>query len=162
MMKDAWGLGMATCKIGSCSKISVTGDVVIWVNLNLFYGLGRTIWAGIPPRVNWSHVHRRRYRLLNCLICVAGEWTPSFVALATAACVHGATRDAEHEDKAPDEDVRPVACYQTLEVLLLLGSRHRGVRLLRRGKEGIRGGTRRVCTVHADLHKVGKRGGTVG
>src|SRR5258708_36346477 len=154
MMKDAWGLGMATCKIGSCSKISVTGDVVIWVNLNLFYGLGRTIWAGIPPRVNWSHVHRRRYRLLNCLICVAGEWTTSFVALATAACVHGATRDAEHEDKAPDEDVRPGACYQTLEVLLLPGSRHRGMRLLRRGKDGMRAGTPRGWTVYASRPKV--------
>jgi hypothetical protein len=133
-----------------------------WTSL---LGLGRTIWVVIPPpRVDRLHVHRWRWRLLNRLIWVAAERTGALAVatLPTAACVHTATQNGEHEDKATYEDVRPIACYQTLEVLFLLGSRNWGVRLLRRREEGIRGRARRVCTVHADLDKVGERGGRVG
>lgn len=98
---------------------------------------------------------------MNRLIWVAAERPDAFAAaaLATAACVHTATQNGEHEDKATHEDVRPIACYQTLEVLFLLGGRNWGVRLLRGREEGIRG---RACTVHAGLDKVGERGGRVG
>lgn len=110
------------------------------------------------------HVHRRRWRLLNRLIWVAAERTDAFAAaaLATAACVHTATQNGEHEDKATYEDVRPIACYQTFEVLFLLGGRNWGVRLLRGREEGIRGRARRVCTIHAGLDKVGERDGRLG
>ena len=133
-----------------------------WASL---LSLRRTIWVAIPtPRVDRLHVHWRRWWLLNCLIWVAAERTDAFevAALATAACVHTAAENGEHEDKATYEDVRPIACYQTFEVLFLLGSRNWGVHLLRGREEGIRGRTRRVCTVHADLDEVGKRGGRVG
>jgi len=99
---------------------------------------------------------------LNRLIWVAAERADAFAALTTAACVQAATQNGEHEDKATHEDVRPIACYRTLEVLFLLGSRNWGVRLLRGREEFIRGRARRVCAVHAGLDKVGERGGGVG
>lgn len=99
---------------------------------------------------------------MNRLVWVAGEWTDCFAALATAARVQTATQNAEHEGKATHEDVRPITCYQTLEVLFLFGSRNWGVRFLRGRKEYIGRRARRVCTVHADLDKVGERGGRVG
>lgn len=134
----------------------------VWVSL---FGSGRTVWVVIPtPRLDRLHVHLRRWWLLNRLIWVAAERTVAFAvaALATAACVHRATQYGEHEDKATYEDVRPIACHQTLEVLFLLGSRNWGVRLLRGREEGIRGRARLVCTIHAGLDKVGERGGRFG
>ena len=63
---------------------------------------------------------------MNRLIWVGAERTDAFevAALATAACVHTATQNGEHEDQATYEDVRPIACYRTLEVLFLLRSRN--------------------------------------
>src|SRR6266852_1963805 len=118
------------------------------------------VWIVIPPpRVDRPHVHRRRRLLLNRLIWVAAKRTDAaFAALATAACVHTATQNGEHEDKATHEDVRPIARNRTLEVLFLLGSRNWGVRLLRGREEGIRGSACRVGTIHAGLDRVGERG----
>lgn len=124
-----------------------------------------TIWVFIPPSsVNRLHVHRRWWRLLNRLIWVSAERTDAFTAaaLATAACVHTATQNGKNENKATYEDVRPIACRQTLKVLLLLGSRNGGMHLLRSREESIRGRARRVCTVQTDLDKVSERAGTVG
>lgn len=126
-------------------------------------GLRRMIWVVIsPPGVDRSHVHRRRWRLLNRLIWVAAIWSADFAALATAASVQTATENAEHEYKATHEDVWPIACYRTLKVLFLLGSRNWGVHFLRRREQLIRGRARFVRTIHADLDKVGERGGRVG
>jgi hypothetical protein len=98
---------------------------------------------------------------VNRLIRIAGERTgTAFAAFPTAACVYTATEDGEHEGKAPDEDVWPVACYRSLEVLFLLSGRNWGVRLLRGGEENVRGG--RACAVLADLSEVGEGAGRIG
>lgn len=57
---------------------------------------------------------------MNRLIWVSGEGTDTFAALTTAARVQAATHNGEHKGQAPDEDIRPVARYRTLEVLFLL------------------------------------------
>lgn len=98
---------------------------------------------------------------MNRLIRIA-ERTGTFVAaFPTATRVNTATHDGEHEGKAPDEDVRPVARHRSLEVLLLLGGRNWGVRLLRGGEEDVRGG-RRARAVLADTGEVGESGGGIG
>jgi len=116
------------------------------------------VWVG----VNGSHVHRRWCWVLNRLIGILAERFAVLTALATTARVDAATRHAEHKGEAPDENVRPVARYRTLDVLLLLGGRNGGVRLLRSWEERLR---RRVCRVRAiqtGLDKVGTTGGGVG
>lgn len=72
-------------------------------------------------------MHRRRWQLLDRLIRVLGGRTGAFATPATATCVHTTTQESEHEGKAAKEDVRPIACYRALDVLLLLASRNGGV-----------------------------------
>ena len=59
----------------------------------------RTIWVSIlSPRANRPHMHRRRWRLVNCLIRIAEHAHAFAAALATTTCVHTASHDREHED----------------------------------------------------------------
>jgi len=133
---------------------------IVKTSPDLLFLSTRMVW--ISSGVNGSHVHRRRCWVLNRLIGILAECFAGLTALATTARVDAATRHAEHKGEAPDENVWPVARYRTLDVLLLLGGRNGGVRLLRSWEECLRRRVCRVRAVQAGLDKVGTSGGGVG
>jgi hypothetical protein len=125
---------------------------------NLSYtSCARMVWVGVLwPSIHRPHVHGWWCRILNRLIRVFVESSrDAFATLAAAARIYTATHDGKHEHETTEEDVWPITLDGALNVLFLLARRQWGVRFLRGGEERLRCRTCRVCTVEADIDKIG-------
>jgi hypothetical protein len=114
------------------------------------------VWVGVLClSIHRPHVHGWWCWVLNRLIRVFVKCTGTFATLAAAARIYTAAHDQSHEHETTDEDVWPITLDGAFNVLLLLARRQWGVRLLRGGEERLRCRAGCVCTVEADLDKIG-------